>query len=145
MPDLANVAYTNTAAARYATNWLALQVQRSNMDFRTNTVAATPDLAAPTVSLVSPPTIEELAPGSPLVFDVTDNIGLRRVFVGVRLPLRGAEDVVHQGDRFAAGYAASSTRVAISGGWRYSVVRAGGWPENPTLDVYAIDTGGTEA
>lgn len=101
------------------------------------------DLTVPTVTLVSP--ASSLEPETPIVFEATDNAGLRRVFVVARFPSLGLEEVVHQGDRFAAKYAASSSRVSITNGWRFSIRRAGGWLADPVIEVYAIDTSGLEA
>jgi hypothetical protein len=107
-------------------------------------VTAGSDATPPVVTLVSPPTSQPLSQGTILTIDVTDNIALRRAFISARFAGRGIEEVVHAGDRFSALYATSS-RTAIAGGYRYSVQRAGGWPEAPTLDVYALDTSGLEA
>ena len=101
--------------------------------------------AAPVAALVSPagPGVE---PNEPIVVDVTDaDSSIRRTFLVLRVPATGLEEVVFQGDRFAANYSASSSRTPITDGHRYSLRRAGGWPGSPTIDVYAIDTTGEEA
>jgi hypothetical protein len=90
-----------------------------------------------------------LAPGeitrtTPLVFDVTDGEGLRRVLPSILFPGRPPE-LAHDGEAFTVGYVDDSTRTAITGGWRYSLLRRGGWPAPPTLRVYALDTHGNEA
>lgn len=97
----------------------------------------------PTVTLVTPPTGPTTA-ATPVVVDVTDSAPLRRVIIAARFATLGAEEVVHQGNRFAVAYS-SSTRTAITNGWRYTLLRNGGWPADVTVDFYAIDTTGTEA
>ena len=52
---------------------------------------------------------------------------------------------VHDGDAFRGHYAASSSRTMIAAGFRYSVLRTGGWPAAPTIQTFAIDRAGNEA
>ncbi len=94
----------------------------------------------PLVSLVSP-AAGALDAATAIVVDVTDQ-DLGQVIVAARFESLGVEEVVHQGTRFSAAYAGGSSRAAISGGWRYTIRRGTGWPAAPTIDVYAIDTGG---
>lgn len=104
------------------------------------------DTTLPVVTIVSPAPSTNISGTTPLVFDVTDNGAFRRI--AVRLKFTGQNwEFVHDGDAFSPGYQANSTRVAISGGFRYSVRKDGGWPvgQVPRLTVYAIDTGGNEA
>jgi hypothetical protein len=108
--------------------------------------AATPaDILPPVVTLITPATSLQLTSSTALVIDVTDNSALRRSIIAVRFQALGLEELAHTGDRFSALYSVSSTRTAIAGGWRYSLVRAGGWPGDVVVDVYAIDTSGLEA
>jgi hypothetical protein len=98
---------------------------------------------APVASLVSPAS-GVLDAQEAIVIDVTDtDSALRRVFLVMRIPAFGLEELVHQGDRFTPDYA-RSTRVAIVNGFRYTIRRAGGWPASPVLDVYPIDVTGQE-
>lgn len=99
---------------------------------------------APISTVVSPASGVLDAQGA-IVLDVTDtDSALRRVFLVMRIPALGLEELVHQGDRFTPTYAARSTRVAIADGFRYTINRAGGWPASPVLDVYPIDVSGQE-
>lgn len=104
------------------------------------------DTAAPVVANFDP------APGTPIArtaavsFDVTDESGdFRRIFVVTFYPATGATEVVHDGDAFRGHYAASSSRTMIAAGFRYSVLRTGGWPAAPTIQTFAIDRAGNEA
>lgn len=99
------------------------------------------DGVPPTVTLVSP-TTGTIEAFEPITFNVTDNDGLGSAIVVARFNARGIEEIVHQGERFGPAYAAQSTRVAIVGGFRYTVRRSGGWPESPAIDVYATDIAG---
>jgi hypothetical protein len=98
------------------------------------------DVTPPQVSAV---TTGAIAKRTPVVFDVTDETGLRRVIV--MASYRGSVYVVHNGDAFCAGFSAGSTREAITGGWRYSVRLDAGWSAPVTFSVAAIDTSGNEA
>lgn len=103
-----------------------------------------PDTTAPVVSNVSPTAGTELARTDPVFFDVTDDSAtFRRILVTASFE-DGVAEVVHDGDSFAARYAATSTRTPIASGYRYRVRRTGGWPYGPTIRAYAIDTSGNE-
>lgn len=99
-------------------------------------------VAGPEISNVTAP--GEITRTTPLVFDVTDDAGLRRVLPSILFPGRPPE-LAHDGESFTVGYVDDSTRTAIAGGYRYSLLRRGGWPAPPTLRVYALDTHGNEA
>lgn len=96
----------------------------------------------PAVSVVSP-VVGTVATDGAITLDVTDDTGLRRVVIVARFAELGIEEVVHQGDRFAARYAGTET--SIAGGSRIAFTRIGGWPAPPVIDVYAVDTSGGEA
>lgn len=104
----------------------------------------TPDLTPPVVTWISPTPGSVLGPNTPLVFDVTDNVGLARALVKVIL---GQEwELPHDGAGFSPRYIAGSTRTTISGGYRFSLVRSGGWVgSNPTVEPIPIDTSGNVA
>lgn len=103
------------------------------------------DSDAPTITLVSPADLSTLAGSStPLVVDVTDEGGLRRAFFNLGFEGWSIRENVHDGTSFADNYSPASTRTTITNGYRYSIVRDGGWLLNPTLDVKAIDQAGNE-
>ena len=103
---------------------------------------STGDGAAPVVTLISPLT-GSLEAFEAVVIDVTDNVGLGRVFVVADMPGSGREELVYRGDRFTAQYAAQSTMAAIAGGFRFTIKRSAGWLSSPTLVAYAVDLSGT--
>lgn len=117
-----------------------------------STVVTKAFTVAPTVALVSPPEggIER---DTPLIVDVTDDeSSLVRVVINVRFfdAISGAEvarEVVHDGGGagkpFGPLYQASSV-APISRGFRFTLVRTGGWPSSPRLRVLAFDTQGEE-
>ena len=101
---------------------------------------------------VTPPTIDNFSPAvgtpigkfAPISFDVKDETGLRRV-----LPLvlhDGRTLLVHDGtdflDEFSGGI---SSRAPITGGWRYTILRTGGWTTSPAFKIHAGDTSGNVA
>jgi len=103
----------------------------------------TPDTTLPVVTWVSPSPGSVIGPNTPLVVNVTDNVGLARALVKVIL---GQEwELPHDGAGFSPRYAAGSTRTAISGGYQFSLVRAGGWVGSPIVEPIPIDTSGNVA
>jgi len=116
-----------------------------------STSSAEVSLLTPGATLAERPTLGNLVPaaGQPLGrstavgFDITDTGQVRRVIVTVLL--NGVEEVIHNGVGFRPGYAAGSTRQGVAGGWRFRVLRTGGWPASPTFSVYAFDDDGNEA
>lgn len=122
----------------------ALQITGpANVDppFWTGTIAKQ-DAANPVATVVSPPEGSAISSTTPLVIDVTDDLGLRRVIVAARFP-DGTAELVHDGDLFSTRYA-SSSKTAISGGFRFTLRRQGGWFASPTIQVFPFDTSGNE-
>lgn len=104
------------------------------------------DTTPPAIANVTP------APGTPILrtqavtFDVTDaSPGLRRVLPAVHFPGIPNTELVHDGDDFTENYRDRSAREAISGGFRYTILRKDGWPDAPTLIPFAYDQDGNEA
>lgn len=95
--------------------------------------------AAPTATLIYP--VTKLPRQGTLIVDVTDVDGdLDEVWLLARFA-DGTYDVVHDGTAFAHRYA-DSTRQVVSGGFRYSVRRAGGWPSSFTFKARSFDLEG---
>lgn len=107
-------------------------------------VSTTIDTTDPVVTLISPSEGTTMLPSTTVVVDVTDDTGFGRVLLAIQFGGTGAPELVHDGDGFSTPYR-GSTREAISGGWRYTLGREGGWPSALRLDVYAIDAAGREA
>lgn len=87
-----------------------------------------PDTTPPTVTLISPPAGSQILPAAPIVIEVTDATGLSAVvawaeYGGVTFPA----EVIHDGVDFKYAFG-TSTRIAIAGGYRYTVRRRAGWP-----------------
>lgn len=98
----------------------------------------------PTSSVVSPTVGTELAPTTPVVFDVVDDSGtFRRVIVALFYPATGITELVHDGDTFLGKFV-SGARVMIANGFRYTVLPIGGWTSAPTIRIFAIDRTGKE-
>lgn len=79
--------------------------------------------------------------GSSVIVEVVDFDGLQALVVTAEFA-SGAYEVVHDGDNFADRYAAGSTRVTIAGGYRFTVRRGGGWFDDVTIHVLAVDPRG---
>jgi fibronectin type 3 domain-containing protein len=142
--------YLDTAVDPGVTYYYVVRAVDSDGNIDTNvievdaTTADEVDATAPVVASVSPAPGDTVTATTPLVVDVTDAGGsLRRAIVTVRQA--GVEEVAHDGERFVGFFAALSSRSPVSGGWRYSLRRSGGWTSSPAVRVYAIDTSGNEA
>ncbi len=111
-------------------------------------IAAPLDTAAPVIDNFSPAQGSDIEPQQSLMFDVTDESGLFSTIIVHAVFADGVEEVVHDGTNFRGFYTSTSSRVLITNGWRYTVLRSGGWPSSPVMiRVFAVDGGGnlTEA
>jgi hypothetical protein len=102
------------------------------------------DTTPPETSNPQPPPGTVITTSTPLSIDVTDESGeFRRVLIAV--VLTGLCELAWDGDAWLGNYAGGGcTRTPISGGFRFTVLRDGGWPSSPTLRVFAFDQGGNE-
>ncbi len=110
--------------------------------------AATPDNTPPVIGNFVPAQGTILDEQQSVSFDVTDNSGLFSTIILHAVYADGIEEVVHDGTNFRGLYQTSSSRVIITDGWRYTVLRTGGWPSSPvTIRAFAVDGEGnlTEA
>jgi hypothetical protein len=109
-----------------------------------DTLPSPGDSVPPVTTNVTP------TPGTPIdvdqavSVDVTDDTGLfRRVLIAVEL--EGQTELAWDGDTWLGHYAdGGSVRDPIASGFRFTVLRDGGWPSSPTLRVFAFDQGGNE-
>jgi hypothetical protein len=101
------------------------------------------DTAPPVVANFVPP------PGAisryqALQFDVTDNREVTALVVSVRFEpvppgTNRPKEVVFDAEGFADAYRAHSTVQTIPSGYRFSILRDGGWPSAPRIHVLASD------
>lgn len=103
------------------------------------------DSTPPTISNFSPTADTPIARTAPISFDVTDDVGFRRVILAARFA-DGAYDIVYDGDAFASKYAALSSRSTLITGrsFRYQLRRSGGWPSSPEIVPFVVDLSGNE-
>lgn len=109
--------------------------------------SAVDDETPPVIDNYVPALLTEIAKNQSVQFDVTDNTGqFTRIVVACNFAETGIEEVVHDGDEFRGAYKGKSSRSAIAGGFRYTVLRgAGGWIDDPDFRCFAIDRSGNEA
>ena len=97
----------------------------------------------PEIQNVSPNLDSSILPTATVQFDIVDTDGdLFDVVVFAIFAENGIDEVVHFGSSataFGQRYLQSSTRTAITNGFRYSIKRVGGWPEPPRLRIRAFD------
>lgn len=91
--------------------------------------------SSPVVSVVSPSVATAIQPTTPLVIDVVNRAALLLAY----FPGLALWEVVFDGTAFAPAYAALSSRVAITNGFRYTLLRASGWPASPTITAPPTD------
>lgn len=103
-------------------------------------VTTGPTPVPPTITYVTPP--GQVPQNGSIVFDITDVDSGYTAFIFARMQ-DASQEVVFDGALFAAYYATSS-RVAIANGYRYTVRRHGGWPSDFTIRANAIDTTGAD-
>ncbi len=135
--------FTVTVAAN--TDQVRTQYTDEQSSYVRSPPATAADTTEPTVGSVVPAPGTPIATTDPLQFDVTDDSGaFRRILVVVNLA--GTQELAHDGNNFLGNYAGGScSRTAISGGFRFVILRDGGWPSSPTIRVFAIDQSGNEA
>lgn len=110
------------------------------------------DAPAPDVADVEPPTVSfAVASGTTIkktdavAVEVADETELALVLITASYP-SGAYEVIYEtpssgeGSGFAPFFVGSS-KSAITGGWRFRLVRTGGWPGAPTIKVRPFDRG----
>jgi hypothetical protein len=100
--------------------------------------------APPTVSNWTPAAGTQITATTPIGFDVTDVAGLAQVIV-YAAAAGGTTEQAFNGTAFTANYGAASTRTAIAGGFRFRIVRDGGWTVAPQITVAAVNVNGIEA
>lgn len=99
----------------------------------------------PVISNVSPVVGEPISDTTILSFDVTDPDAFRLIMLIADFPNIEVREVIHDGNSFSVNYSGSgNARVAIPNGFRYSVLRRGGWPVSPRIIPFAIDITGEE-
>jgi hypothetical protein len=87
------------------------------------------------VTVVSPPAGSTIASNDTLIVDVTDGDALLVAhYLGDVVP----DEVIHDGDGYLPLFAAESTRTAITGGFRYHIKRADGFPATVTVTFVPI-------
>lgn len=96
----------------------------------------------PIVTFVQPPPGQPIrSPGTTVIIDVQDPQGLAALCMLVEFD-SGAYEVIHDGVDFASRYLNESSRQAIANGFRFIIKRAGGWFDNATFRVLAVDPAG---
>lgn len=98
----------------------------------------------PVVGNWTPTVGAQITTTTPIGFDVTDAAGLSQVIV-YAVAANGTTEQAFNGTTFTADYDAASTRTVISGGYRFSIRRDGGWTVAPQITVAAVNVNGIEA
>lgn len=101
------------------------------------------DVTPPVVTFGVPPGTT-IARNQALPVDVEEETAIRASVILVEFPSQGVYEVAWDSEGFAPRYA-DSERTAISGGFRYTLRRSGGWFSTPTIRALAIDTAGNAA
>ncbi len=84
-------------------------------------------------AVLTPDVGSPILPTAPVVFDLTDSTEtLTSILIAVHHD-SGVVELAHDGTNFEPLYASGSTRVVITDGYRYSLVRAGGWTDTKVV------------
>jgi hypothetical protein len=102
------------------------------------------DSTAPVIGNFSPAQGSQIDANQSIYFEVTDTSGTFRRIIVHAVFEDGIEEVVHDGSSFRGRYQVGNTRVIITNGWAYTLLRYGGWPSSPTIRIFAIDAAGNE-
>lgn len=105
------------------------------------------DLTAPVIGNVLPAPGASIDADEEISFEVTDDSGnFARIVAGVHFPDGDGETLIaHNGNGFIGSFVGYSSRVAIAGGFRYTLQRLGGWPSRPAPVVFVVDASGNDA
>lgn len=102
-------------------------------------------MVPPAVTDFDPAPGQTITKNEPLAFTISDASGIPRVFVSVRYPETGLEEVAYDGLAFAPFYD-TSTRQPLAGpepSFRFTLRRGGGgWPSSPLVKVDGVDGNG---
>lgn len=101
-------------------------------------------MATPVLANVAPTVGAIITSAQVISFEITSTPALQRVMVFVRFPGARIEEVIWDGTDFTERYQGVSSRVAITNGFRYSVIRNPVWPDSPQFAIYAINTSAEE-
>jgi hypothetical protein len=100
--------------------------------------------ASPVVGNWTPAAGTQITATTAIGFEVTDAAGLAQVIV-YAAAANGTTEQAFNGTAFTANYDAASARTTIPGGFRFSIVRNGGWTVAPQITVAAVNVNGIEA
>ncbi len=101
----------------------------------------TGDVTPPTVTDFDPAPGVELDSDSAVSFTISDASGAYAgIFVSVAFAT-GDVETAFQGSSFRGRYGGSA-RIAVPGGWRFTLRRSGGWQARPTLLIDVVDAKG---
>lgn len=103
-------------------------------------------MSGPTITNRNPDPSIEVGPTDPISMDVVQGSEpFLDIWIACQMAGTTLYEVIYDGAAFAPLYAAQSSILSISGGYRFRLRRAGGWLGAPTILVKAIDTAGLEA
>jgi len=92
------------------------------------------------IDLITP--INTISKNTPIIIDVySGSVPLRRAWINASYAGLLVDDMVHNGDRFGSAYQGLvNVRSEISNGYRFTILRDGGWPGTPAITAHAVDT-----
>lgn len=89
----------------------------------------------------TPATMSQIDKTQPVAFDVVNSTGdgFVRLMVAVSYTVDGQEfaEIAHDGDQFRGDYKGyANARTPISEGFRFMLLRDGGWLADPTIEIF---------
>ena len=109
----------------------------------TTEAASASDKVSPVIVLVSPALGEKITRITPVVVEVTDNVGLDIVpiFCNYKTTYAKYSTYVYDGEKLHPSFS-NSIIETISGGFRYTIIPNDGWVSDPTIALDPVDTSG---
>jgi len=101
-------------------------------------------MAIPVIANVAPTASTTIPSNQVLSYEVTSSPSLQRTMLFVRFPGLQIEEVVYDGSAFTEKYAGRSSRTAITGGFRFNILRDPVWPDSPQIATYQINSSAEE-
>jgi hypothetical protein len=97
--------------------------------------------SAPSIANLTPANNQQIQASAAVTFDLRFNTALANAAIYVGYPDQTLEVAYYDG-AFRAPYT-GSTRSTITDGYHFNLVRTGGWPESPSIEVEAVDVFGS--
>jgi hypothetical protein len=137
-PRLSAGHITYVAYDGFVPDWTGAADRTDLVTLDPNVVAAVPDVTAPTVTLISPVSLEDIADDQAITLEFDDDVGIEFYVIYARFPDLGITEVIVDGAHLDEETSYTRTPTTVSGKQRWTFVRTGGWPQKQGVAVSGI-------